>query len=573
MHGFSIKRTAALAGSALCAALLAGALPQSASHASGGAPIYLPQWSAAQRQAFYTQDQGSQLIPLAWLRALRHPDGTPFLADQLARYGYLANPQSPQNLPVGFTVNGKQGEQFAGMTCAACHTREIDVNGQPYRIDGGPAISDFQSFLTDLVGAVGRIDADPAAFAAFSADVLGPNASAADRAALKTKVGIWSARESTMVARALPHAEMWGPGRLDAISMIFNRLTGLDIGPAPTYVIADNIKPADAPVRYPFIWNAPRQDHTQWPGFADNGDNLLGLARNLGEVYGVFGTMHPEPSLFRLSRVEFMKGNSANFDGLGRLENLVSVLAPPPWPWAIDSRLQARGAQVFAQNCAGCHGEAPGAHRLGNWSTWKTPVVDVGTDVRQYAILGRTASTGVLNGARVPVIGPDLKGTARQIDMLKVSVLDTILQGGLLQATPQVLQQHRFPLDTPAVTRALDGAFRYPPDPAQPKKYESRVLHGIWATAPYLHNGSVPTLADLLKPAAQRPGSFAVGRNYDLARVGLAAAQPGNRVRVTTLDCTRPDSGNSRCGHEGPGFGTALPEADKAALLEYLKAL
>jgi hypothetical protein len=69
--------------------------------------------------------------------------------------------------------------------------------------------------------------------------------------------------------------------------MIFNRLTGLDLGPPPNYIIASNIKRADAPVRYPFLWNAPVQDQTQWPGFADNGNDILGLARNLGEVHGI----------------------------------------------------------------------------------------------------------------------------------------------------------------------------------------------------------------------------------------------------------------------------------------------
>ena len=102
-----------------------------------------------------------------------------------------------------------------------------------------------------------------------------------------------------------------------------------------------------------------------------------------------------------------------------------------------------------------------------------------------------------------------------------------------------------------------------------PFKYESRVLRGIWATAPYLHNGSVPTLEDLLTPGANRPSSFALGRRYDLARVGLAADQgPGAPTRTTT--CEERDSGNSRCGHD---YGVNLTAAEKAALLEYLKTL
>ena len=82
--------------------------------------------------------------------------------------------------------------------------------------------------------------------------------------------------------------------------MIFNRLTGLDLGPPPSLIIADNIKMADAPVRYPFLWNAPIQDQTQWPGFADNGSDVLALSRNLGEVFGVFGVFQPKHDEFGL---------------------------------------------------------------------------------------------------------------------------------------------------------------------------------------------------------------------------------------------------------------------------------
>ncbi|VFT57754.1 Uncharacterised protein [Pseudomonas aeruginosa] len=67
--------------------------------------------------------------------------------DSLARYGYLPNPKAPaEGLPVGFTVAGTGARQMVGMTCSACHTRQIEVKGTAYRIDGGPAIVDFQAF-------------------------------------------------------------------------------------------------------------------------------------------------------------------------------------------------------------------------------------------------------------------------------------------------------------------------------------------------------------------------------------------------------------------------------------------
>ena len=113
------------------------------------AVTYLSQnWSAADRDAVYTTSQGSRIMPFAWFQGLKHAGGQPLLADGLARYGYLANPRSstnPQGLPVGFTLHIRAGQPYIGMTCAACHTRQIEVGGQFYRIDGGPAIVDFEA--------------------------------------------------------------------------------------------------------------------------------------------------------------------------------------------------------------------------------------------------------------------------------------------------------------------------------------------------------------------------------------------------------------------------------------------
>ena len=105
----------------------------------------------------------------------------------------------------------------------------------------------------------------------------------------------WFTPYDLIVQQGLPRNNPWGPARLDAVGMIFDRLAGLDIGTAPDHIIRDNVKTADAPVRYPFLWNASRQDFTQWPGFSENGDPLFGLARNTGEVFGVFARFHPSP--------------------------------------------------------------------------------------------------------------------------------------------------------------------------------------------------------------------------------------------------------------------------------------
>ena len=96
------------------------------------------------------------------------------------------------------------------------------------------------------------------------------------------------------------------------------------------------------------------------------------------------------------------------------------------------------------------------------------------------------------------------------------------------------------------------------------------MLQGIWAAAPYLHNGSVPTLAQLLTPAAQRVTSFKVGSNYDQVNIGLAITQTQFNYTYAATGCGKLNSGNSNCGHE---YGTTLSASDKTALLEYLKTL
>ena len=95
-------------------------------------------------------------------------------------------------------------------------------------------------------------------------------------------------------------------------------------------------------------------------------------------------------------------------------------------------------------------------------------------------------------------------------------------------------------------------------------------MQGIWAAAPYLHNGSVPTLTELLTPDSQRVSQFMVGPTYDIQNVGLAAQQTKFNYTLKTTDCADRNSGNSRCGHN---YGTGFSAADKKALLEYLKSL
>jgi hypothetical protein len=535
-------------------------------------PVMVPQgpnWTQATRLQFYSQDQGSQIMPLAWFEALQQPNGEPFGADSLSRYGYLPNPASPTpGLPVGFTVNDSGKNTMVGMTCAACHTRQIVSDGVAYQIDGGPAIVDFQSFLADLDTAVATVLAGDADFADFAAAVLGPSPTPEQQAALRTAVEAWFLRYDTLIKNALP-TPPWGVGRLDAVAMIFNRLTGLDLGPPASHLIAENIQPATAPVRYPFLWNAPIQDLTQWPGFASNGNSILGLARNLGEVMGVFATFAPQKAWYG---IDYLTINSANFPGLLALEELIRKIGPPQWPWTVNNTLADQGEAVFNRptasgGCVDCHGIEPGITRPIDQKTWATPVMNVGTDTHEYDILAWTAKTGVLKGVYTLADSTPLKPEDAAINILGIALTGSIEQFCLEHPIDCGSQA----LESSPTVGGLKDMFKVGGLAAGTAgAYESRVLEGIWAAAPYLHNGSVPTLGQLLTPAAQRVQTFAVGPEYDQVNIGLAATQTQFGYTFQATGCDDLDSGNSNCGHE---YGTTLSDSDKQALLEYLKTL
>ena len=99
--------------------------------------------------------------------------------------------------------------------------------------------------------------------------------------------------------------------------------------------------------------------------------------------------------------------------------------------------------------------------------------------------------------------------------------------------------------------------------------YKTRPLNGVWASAPYLHNGSVPTLWELLKKPDDRAKRFFVGsRQYDPVDVGLRSVPEENGVRYFDFDVSVKGNGNG--GHP---YGTGLPDDQKRELIEYLKTL
>jgi hypothetical protein len=100
----------------------------------------------------------------------------------------------------------------------------------------------------------------------------------------------------------------------------------------------------------------------------------------------------------------------------------------------------------------------------------------------------------------------------------------------------------------------------------RPPRYKARPLNGIWASAPFLHNGSVPNLTELLKKPDQRVAKFHVGSwEFDPVNVGFSTEGGPN---TSEFDTSQPN--NSNRGHD---YGTGLSDTEKAELIEYSKTL
>ena len=542
--------------------------------------VYLEQnWSPEDSLLFYFTEQGSQIIPYDWFLALEQVDqAKPFRDNQnILKYRYLPqNPGklNPDGLPVGF-VMGKRGlgRSWLGMTCAACHTAEIRVGDTGYRVDGAPAQADVQAFLAALSAALQSTQSDPQKFARFAAKVLAPDNDAANQADLQdqlttminTRVGYnlrnFAGYDPRLAQQPLPTRY----ARLDAVGAIVNQAYFHATRAADVTSPTVGALLADAPVSYPCLWDTPQHDFVQWLGIAKSGGplDIDSLSRNVGEVLGVFGDISiPE----RRSILHIGYASSVKFLELVALENLVKTLWSPQWPAdfpKIDQDKAAKGAALYKTNCLECH--ALIARTDPNRKV--TAVMnDSGTDPRTFTnFFNRTGPSGKLNGLNVnfvpftPKIGP----VANADSMVSNEVIGMIL-GQLLIPPPDELRLVNF---GGARTRIAPASVTA----GQETRYKARPLNGIWATAPYLHNGSVPNLDALLRPAAQRPLSFSIGvKTFDPVRVGYLTDVAGfPRFNAQNPDGT-PIVGNSNAGHE---FGAKLSDDERNWLLEYLKTL
>ena len=221
---------------------------------------------------------------------------------------------------------------------------------------------------------------------------------------------------------------------------------------------------------------------------------------------------------------------------LARVEQWLLTKEPPKYPFVIDAQLSTQGEKLYAEYCASCHGRN-GRDFNGEYVGDVVPIDKIGTD-------------------------------RHRLDSYTEEL--AVAQNNLYAGYPWRFSHFRKTFG-----------------------YANLPLDGVWLRAPYLHNGSVPTLRDLLNPGAERPPVFYRGYDvFDQAKVGFVSDvsrfddkgrskdEPENPRQYFRFDTqVKPggaiprdrNEGNSNVGHEGREYGTILSAQEKDAIVEYLK--
>jgi len=420
--------------------------------------------------------------------------------------------------PLGFQL------EVANLTCAACHA------GVTYAADGTPRPSvwlglpntsiDFQAFGRSVAVSLTDAMGDPQAFLR----AIGQLYPDTPRLELRTI----SVRVLPALQRRLADSRAYPPGYplgFDAGSSgLINGLSATKrmFGVLP----ADSIATDRGLVSVPDLAGLKMRSAAFWDGgYAPAGQERFeprtadaADARHFHELAPIMNAV--------TTPVMGIRPDIA-VKALPRVEQIAAFLqgyTPPRYPGSVDRNRAERGAALFALRCSRCHGAYGGT-------------ID---DVHLVSFPNRLIATDR--------IGTDPLRASLVSDALVASFASSPFAG--------------------RVSAARTGGYVAPP------------LSGLWATAPYLHNGSVPTLWHLMHPQA-RPQRFLVGGHcLDMERVGVAnvvgsdgePAYPSTcrAWAKPTLYDTR-ERGQSNAGHEAPF--AQLSEAEKGDLLEFLKLL
>lgn len=523
---------------AVAAFALAESLAHGAARSDSGIDLsQVPKWSRADLEFFLHGSMSTEVVPERVLQAFlaTYPDLFP--KPDLSNFGLL--PDTSGNLPIGVSrreVPHLAGLSSIGVNCAACHVGAIDFApskraGKPIRVLGITSHFDAEAFLGAAVVATFRTS-NPTNMQFFLANFLvasDPVGGAKMRDRLAAE---WNRQEEKIIAAiaADPFGSQTADGTLHAIraedvrldakllendvdlSRIVRSFLKLFHNMRASLHVPDQPPPASPP-------NGPgRNDPWRILSYS-----LLGVVTKPAPVK--FGFVWNEyqrtwvhvdantrsPVIRNLAAALGLGApllghtGEVDFAAVERHTALSELIRPPRYPAAIDRRLASRGAKIYRNNCASCHDGPASDERLHS-------VAEIKTDPNRAEIF-----------------------TADIVDRFNQFFAELQIPGYVPPEKP---------------IRST-------------RKYWAPSLAGVWARSPYLHNGSVRTMMELLAPANARAKSFHRGSHvYDSLPMGYA--DEGSYILDTST------AGNSNAGHE---FGTDLSDAEKRELIEYLKTL
>jgi hypothetical protein len=549
-------------------------------------------------------------------------------------------------LPVGFArmngvinpgTGGIEADKI-GLTCAACHTGSLNYKGTSLRFDGGPAMLELRKLELATGLAIFYTLKVPGRFDRFANRVLGRDSDKAERDKLKAGLNdVWNflkgqidVQEKTLERKGQQDTDE-GYGRLDALNRIGNQVFYVDFVKSNLQGFEGNLHANDAPVSFPPVWTVP------WLWWAQYDASIeQPLIRNAGEALGVRALLNLSPDfppdrLFRSSlalenlvRIEAMLRGA---DPFSRTPKGFGGLNSPKWPshlfpddpdWKINPERVAKGRALYANICAECHlgpvADPAFDAQFPDKSFWSTPSKYWKQDPNGGWILNEVQESAVVMGtdpAQANVLAtrevqvPDFlkMDPAKELekrwkcqDMKTYSSTEMPFSIALMitvQRTSEKWLSDRGITD-PEQIKKLWGERTNCPNIAKEPQYRARPLNGVWATAPYVHNGSVPSLYWMLTPQAERPKQFCMGaRDFDPKKVGFdvpASGESSCKTGQTLFSMKDSDGkdikGNSVLGHSLEAaadadkktypngvIGRKLSDDERYELIEYLKTL
>lgn len=397
-------------------------------------------------------------------------------------------------------------------------------------------------------------------------------------------------------------AHPYGPGRVDAIGLLINELI---CHKTETW---GNCSAPNAPVNYPSLWYTPRFKNLQWNGALDNSEG-----RNIGEALGVFVRFElPQGNWRDLVDHDTLFSSTLDLDGIKSMWADVEKLKPPPWPSDLweetnpkKNTAEKSGEQIYDEYCVKCH-PIMRSNRMAQSEDHDCDTVRdgdgkvkfcspyVGTDKKmaENFLCRRAELPQPLHfldalGSLVSLGADEEKEKKQEFcdgykhGPMRAHDLVTLLGGVItLKAKDKAGSAKEFlKNEAPRLSERLRKESLQKDQSQEKAVYKAGPLDGIWATAPYLHNGSVPNLYQLLLPAKCpengvagkdcRMKTFCVGnREFDPEKVGFdTTCKEGTFKFDTAIE------GNLNRGHDGPKYGTNLNERERENLIEYLKSL